>query len=72
MNVIETTITEHIYNQAIAELKAEGEAKAEARGMIRGQLRTLNDLYDPDILSQEQYRKMAVPLRKKLRALAKS
>ncbi|MDM8561620.1 hypothetical protein [Candidatus Parabeggiatoa sp. HSG14] len=39
MNFIETTITEHIYNQGWIKGEAKGEARGETRGEARGEAR---------------------------------
>ncbi len=68
MEIIETTISEHIRNQG----KIEGEIEGEIRGEIRGitdQIATLESLHKQGILSKKKMEKMVIPLRQKLDAL---
>jgi len=66
MEFVETTISEHIFNQGLIR----GEAKGEARGQIKGQIKLLENLYQQGILSEDQMRQMTDPLREKLRTLS--
>jgi len=58
MELVETTISEHIFNQ--------GKAEGKAEGIIEGQIAVLESLYRQGILSEEQMKYMAAPLREKL------
>ncbi|NJO14816.1 MAG: hypothetical protein HC877_03435 [Thioploca sp.] len=60
MELVETTISEHIYNQGKAE------------GILEGQLATLEILYQQGILSAEQMNSMSAPLRQKLNELVRA
>ncbi|NJO14810.1 MAG: hypothetical protein HC877_03405 [Thioploca sp.] len=71
MELVETTISEHIYNQGKAEGKAEGKVEGKAEGILEGQLATLEILYQQGILSAEQMNSMTAPLRQKLNELTK-
>lgn len=68
--MIETTISEYIYNQGYAEGYAEGWAEgwaeSQAEGLIEGQLAVLENLYRQGILSEAQLTAMTVPLQQKL------
>ena len=68
MEFIETTISEHIYNQG----KAEGKVEGKAEGILEGQLAVLEILYQQGILSTEQMNAMSAPLRQKLNDLVRS
>jgi len=57
MELVETTISEHIFNQGKAE------------GIIEGQIAVLESLYRQGILSEEQMKYMAASLREKLTEL---
>jgi len=61
MEFVETTISEHIYNQGIV--------KGRAKGQIEGQLAVLEHLYQQGILSEAQIKSMTAPLRQKLNDL---
>lgn len=61
MAYVETTITEHIANQA--------EARGEARGKILGQLETYEQLVKLGLLSESVYTSMTAPLRQQLESL---
>ncbi|MCP4352253.1 MAG: hypothetical protein GY795_42885 [Desulfobacterales bacterium] len=65
MDCIETTITEHIFNQG----KTEGETEGEIKGEIKGQIKTLENLYSQGILLKEMFEEMVTPLRRKLNDL---
>ncbi|MBF0119029.1 MAG: hypothetical protein HQK79_09345 [Desulfobacterales bacterium] len=83
MEFVETTISEHIYNQGLIEGeargkakgeargKAKGEARGEAKGEVRGEITLLENLYRQGILSNEQFEKMVKPLRDKLEQIQK-
>jgi len=57
MELVETTISEHIYNQGKAE------------GSLEGQLAVLENLHRQGILSEAQINSMATPLRQQLKDL---
>ncbi|MCP4106328.1 MAG: hypothetical protein GY749_12435 [Desulfobacteraceae bacterium] len=61
MEYVETTITEHIFNQGKVEGKTEGE--------IKGRISTLEELYSQGILVKELFEEMVTPLRQKLNEL---
>ena len=84
MEVIETTISEHVFNQGVlhgimrgkAEGKTEGKAEGKAEGEIRGkiesireQIANLENLHNQGILSKQQTDMMLIPLRQKLNDL---
>jgi len=62
MELVETTISEHIFNQG----KAEGIIEGELKGELKGQLAVLESLYRQGILSEEQMKYMTAPLRQQL------
>ncbi len=66
MELVETTISEHIYNQG----KAEGLAEGLAKGLLEGQL-VLENLHQLGMLSDAQMNAMAAPFRQKLKDLMK-
>ena len=74
MEYIETTISEHIFNQGMLEGEAKGEikgevkgeARGEAKGEIIGQIKILETLYTDGILTEEQFNRRVAPLRQKL------
>lgn len=53
MDMIETTITEHIFNQGLAKGKAEGE--------VPGQIKMLDMFYQPGLVTEEQFQQMERP-----------
>jgi len=67
MEVIETTISEHIFNQGALEGKVEGKAEGE----IIGQIKSLEILYQEGVLTEEQLKKRVTPLRQELEELIK-
>ncbi len=71
--LIETTITEHVFNQGVfkgrEEGKAEGEAKGEAKGEIAGQMKMLEMFHLLGKVSDEEFDTMMRPLRQKLKGL---
>lgn len=69
MDMIATTISEHIFNQGLAKGEAEGEARGEVRGKIEGQLSMLETLRQFGQVTDEQFERMAGPLRQKLQEL---
>jgi len=83
MELVETTISEHVYNQGkaegLAEDKAEGKAeglseglaKGLAKGLLEGQLVLLDNLHQLGILADAQRHAMATPLQQKLKDLMK-
>lgn len=60
MDMIETTISEHIFNQ--------GQAEGYAKGIME-LLTMLEGLYQQGILSEAQMKPLAIPLRQKLEGL---
>jgi len=77
MEFIETTISEHIFNQGRyegeikgkIEGKIEGEIKGQIKGEIKGQISLLENLHQQGILSKKKMEKMLIPLRQKLNEL---
>ncbi len=76
MAMIETTISEHIFNQGLAKGKAEGIAegisKGKAEGKLEGleqQIALLDTLHQQGILSESQFRNMLLPLEAQLKVL---
>ncbi|OQW92077.1 MAG: hypothetical protein BWK78_02740, partial [Thiotrichaceae bacterium IS1] len=73
MELVETTISEHIYNQGKVQGKAEGllegEAKGKTEGLLEGQLAVLETLHRQGILSKAQRNAMVAPLRQQLKKL---
>ncbi len=76
MELVETTISEHIFNQGKAEGiikgKAEGIIEGELKGELKGQLAVLESLYRQGILSEEQMKQMTAPLRQQLNESVKN
>ncbi len=73
MDVIETTISEHIFNQGKYEGKIEGKIEGRTEGEmngIRGQIALLENLYKQGVLSRKKMEKMLTPLRQKLDELS--
>jgi len=74
MELVETTISEHIFNQGKIEGKAEGKIEGIVEGElkgVRGQIAILESLCRQGILSEEQMRYMIGPLRQQLDELMK-
>ena len=80
MEAIETTISEHIFNQGKYEGKIEGRIEGEIRGETRGkiegkienigeQIANLESLHEQGVLSKQQTDLMIIPLRQKLKEL---
>ncbi|OQW92883.1 MAG: hypothetical protein BWK78_00150 [Thiotrichaceae bacterium IS1] len=69
MELVETTISEHIYNQGKAEGLLEGEAKGKTEGLLEGQLAVLEKLHQQGVLSKAQRNAMVAPLRQQLKKL---
>ena len=65
MDFVETTITEHVFNQG----KIEGEAKGKAEGKVEGQLELLQKLYQEGLLTAKQLKAKTEPLRQIIRQL---
>jgi len=68
MELVETTISEHIFNQG----KIEGKAEGMAEGQLKGQIAVLENLCQQGILSEEQMKNMTAPLREKLKELTQT
>jgi len=66
MDIVETTITEHISNQAEAKGKAEGKVE----GQVEGQIEILEKLFQEGILTAKQLKAKIEPLRHKMLQLA--
>ena len=81
MDFVETTISEHVFNQGKVEGKVEGKAegkvegKAEgkvegkAEGEVKGQIKLLEALYREGLLTAKQLKAKIEPLRHKMRQL---
>lgn len=73
MEFVETTISEHIYNQGKTEGKVEGltegMAQGKVKGALEGQLALLETLYQQGILSKTQRDTMMTPLQQQLNEL---
>ena len=70
--MIETTISEHIFNQGLAQGKAEGKLEGEMKGKQEGleqQIALLKTLYDEGVLSKSRFKKLLLPLETQLQAL---
>jgi hypothetical protein len=65
MEFVETTISEHIFNQG----KIEGKIEGIIQGELKGQIAILERLYQQGVLSEEQMKYMTEPLRQKLNEL---
>jgi flagellar biosynthesis/type III secretory pathway protein FliH len=65
MEMVETTISEHIFNQG----KAAGISEGELKGELKGQIVILESLYGQGVLSAEQMNSMIASLRQKLTVL---
>ncbi len=61
MEFIETTISEHIFNQ--------GRYEGEIKGEIKGEILLLEKLHQEGVLSKKKMEKMLIPLRQKLNEL---
>jgi hypothetical protein len=68
MEFVETTISEHIFNQGIIKGRIEGEINGE----IKGEIKLLEKLYKQGVLSETQFKKRISPLRRKLEKLTSS
>ncbi len=67
--MIETTISEHIFNQGKAEGKAEGKIEGKAEGEIEGKIELLEKFFADGVLAKEQFEQAVAPLREELRKL---
>ena len=74
--MIETTISEHIFNQGLAQGKAEGIAEGETEGKKKGiaegleqQIALLKTLHKEGVLSKSRLKKLLLPLETQLQAL---
>jgi hypothetical protein len=65
MDMIATTISEHIFNQG--EIK--GKIKGKVKGKVEGKIELLENLFLQKILTREQFEKAVEPLRLKLKEL---
>ena len=66
IDMIEMTISEHIFHQGMKKGIAEGKVEGEAKGNIEGQIRMLDMLYQLGLLTEDQFHTMERPLRQKL------
>lgn len=76
MELVETTISEHIFNQGLAKGheagKEEGKAEGITEGLIQGveqQMALLRTLHQEGILSESQLKNMLSPLEMQLKTL---
>jgi hypothetical protein len=80
MELVETTISEHIFNQGLAKGKAEGIAEGKAEGIVAGkvegmtegleqQIALLKTLHEEGVLSKSRLKKLLLPLETQLQAL---
>jgi len=72
MELIETTISEHIFNQGEKKGKTEGKREGKIEGKIEGiteQIAILESLHKQGILSKKKKEQMLIPLRQKLEEL---
>ena len=67
MDFIETTISEHVFNQGLVKGKLEGKAEGEAKGEVKGQIKLLETLYQEGLLTAKQLKAKIEPLRHKMR-----
>jgi len=65
MDFIETTISEHVFNQGLVKGKAEGEAEGE----VKGQIKLLETLYQEGLLTAKQLKAKIEPLRQMMKQL---
>lgn len=72
MEMIETTISEHIYNQGKTEGKTEGKIEGKTEGKIEGKIELLENMYLLGTITKEQFDRMAEPLRLELAELEKN
>ncbi|QTA82233.1 Uncharacterized protein dnl_46100 [Desulfonema limicola] len=73
MDMIATTISEHIFlegkNKGKSEGKAEGRIEGKTEGKIEGKIEILENLFLQKILTREQFEKAVEPLRQQLKEL---
>jgi flagellar biosynthesis/type III secretory pathway protein FliH len=74
--LIETTISEHIFNQGLAKGKAEGIAEGVSKGKVEGkaegleqQIMLLKALHEDGVLSKSRLKNLLLPLEAQLKAL---
>jgi len=74
--MIETTISEHIFNQGLAQGKAEGKLEGKLEGEMKGkqegleqQIALLKTLHEEGVLSKSRLKKLLLPLETQLQAL---
>ncbi len=65
MDFIETTISEHVFNQGLVKGKSEGKAEGE----VKGQIKLLEILYQEGLLTAKQLKAKIEPLRQIMREL---
>lgn len=65
MELVETTISEHIFNQG----KAKGILEGQMKGMLVGQLTAFEQLYRQGLLSESIFNNMVTPIRQQLEAI---
>jgi len=66
--MIETTISEHIFNQGLAQGKAEGKQEGKMEGLEQ-QIALLKTLHKEGVLSKSRLKKLLLPLGTQLQAL---
>ncbi len=69
MDFVETTISEHIFNQDLIKGEAKGEAKGKVEGKVEGQIELLEKLYQEGLLTAKQLKAKIEPLRQMIRQL---
>lgn len=67
MEMIATTITEHIFNQGKIEGKTEGKTEGKIEGKTEGKIELLESMYAQGILTKEQFDNAVAPLRRELK-----
>jgi predicted transposase YdaD len=78
--MIETTISEHIFNQGLAQGKVEGKQEGRMEGKLEGrmegkqegleqQITLLKTLHEEGVLSKSRLKKLLLPLETQLQAL---
>lgn len=69
MEFVETTISEHIFNQGMIKGEIKGRTEGRIEGKIEGEIEALEKLYKQGILTETQFKKRIAPLRKSLNKL---
>ncbi|QTA82231.1 Uncharacterized protein dnl_46080 [Desulfonema limicola] len=69
MDMIATTISEHIFLEGKNKGRSEGKAEGKTEGKIEGKIEILENLFLQKILTREQFEKAIEPLRQQLKEL---